>query len=129
MGGETSTLSEARGDPLQSERGSNLQEGVVADFSEMIAKLPSLEKQKAIILVPYDFPLPWAKRIRSKWLDDCTSSGAKVKSRLVDTEVAFGNRDDCFAGTPAEGSALGAIERKETCILRRYRCVCTRADR
>ena len=40
-----------------------------------------------------------AKRIRSKWLDDYSSSGTEVKSRLVVTEVAFGNRDDCFAGT------------------------------
>ena len=41
-----------------------------------------------------------AKRTRSKWLDDYySSSGTKVKSGLVATEVAYRNRDDCFAGT------------------------------
>ena len=48
--------------------------------------------------MPHDFPLAGAKRIRSKWRDDHTASGAEVKSRLVVTEVAYGNRDDCFAG-------------------------------
>ena len=62
-------------------------------------QLQALEEQKAIILVPHDFPLAGAKRIRSKWLDDYSSSGTEVKSRLVATEVAYGNRDDCFAGT------------------------------
>ena len=37
-------------------------------------------------------------------LDAHTTGGAEVKSKLVATEVACGNRDDCFAGTPsAEG--------------------------
>ena len=56
----------------------------------------ALEEQKTIILVPHehDFPLARAKRILSKWLDDCTTSGAEVESRLVTTEVAYGNRDD-----------------------------------
>ena len=49
--------------------------------------------------MPHDFPLAGTKRIRSKWLDDYSSSGTEVKSRLVATEVAYGNRDDCFAGT------------------------------
>ena len=62
-------------------------------------QLRALEDQKAIILVPHDFPLARAKRIRSKWLDDCTSIGAEVKSRLVATEMAYGNRDDCFAAS------------------------------
>ena len=31
--------------------------------------LRALEEQKAIILVPHDFSLAGAKRIRSKWLD------------------------------------------------------------
>ena len=55
-------------------------------------QLRALEEQKAIILVPHDFPLAGAKRIRSKWLDDYTTSGTEVKSRLVATEVAYGNR-------------------------------------
>ena len=42
-------------------------------------------------------PLEGARRIRSKWLDYYTAGGAEVKSRLVATEVACGNRDDCFA--------------------------------
>ena len=62
-------------------------------------QLQALAEQKAIILVPHDFPLAGAKRIRSKWLDDYSSSGTEVKSRLVATEVACGNRDDCCAGT------------------------------
>ena len=32
--------------------------------------------------------------LHSKWLDDNTASGTEVKSRLVATEVAYGNRDD-----------------------------------
>ena len=63
-------------------------------------QLQALEEKEAIIQVPHDFPLADAKRIRSKWLDDYSSSGAEVKSRLVATEVAYGNRDYCFAGTP-----------------------------
>ena len=59
-------------------------------------QLQVLEEQKAIILVPHDFPLAGAKRIRSKWLDDYSSSG---RGGLVATEVAYGNGDDCFAGT------------------------------
>ena len=66
-------------------------------------QLQALEEQKAIILVPHDFPLAGAKRIRSKWLDDYSSSGTEVKSRLVATEVAYGSRDDCFAGTGETG--------------------------
>ena len=63
-------------------------------------QLLSLEEQQAILLLPRDFPLQGAKRIRSKWLDDPDGSG-EVKSRLVATEVAYGmRRDDCFAGTP-----------------------------
>ena len=63
-------------------------------------QLQAIEEQKAIILVPHDFPLAGAKRTRSKWLDDYSSSGTEVKTRLVATEVAYGNRDDCFAGAP-----------------------------
>ena len=58
-------------------------------------QLGSLE-QKAIILVPRDFPLTLAKRVRSKRLDDYTAGEAEVKPRLVAT-MACGNRDDCFA--------------------------------
>ena len=81
----------------------------------------SLEEQKAIILVPHDFPLAGAKRIRSKWLDDYTASGAEVKSRLVATEVACGNRRLvlCLRVLAALGSQLGGITRKETRVLRR----------
>ena len=61
-------------------------------------QLRALEEQQTIFLVPPDFPLVGAKRIRSKWLDDYTAGGTEVKSRLVATEVAYGNRDDCFAG-------------------------------
>ena len=46
-------------------------------------QLQALEEQKAIIYVPHGFPLAGPKRIRSKWLDDCSSSGTEVKSRLV----------------------------------------------
>ena len=78
--------------------------GAVLDQQAVTAgrrkQLQALEEQKAIILVPHDFPLAGVKRIRSKWLDDYSSSGTEVKSRLVATEVAYGNRDDCFAGTP-----------------------------
>ena len=43
----------------------------------------------------------WLERSASegKWLDDYSASGIEVKSRLVATEAAYGNRDDCFAGT------------------------------
>ena len=82
-------------------------------------QLQAFEEQKAIILV-----LAGAKRIRSKWLQDCTTGGTEVKSRPATTEVAYGNRDDCFAGTlPAEGFTLGGqlgdVNRKETRVLRR----------
>ena len=43
-------------------------------------QLRALEEHKAIILVPNDFPLPGAKRIRSKWLDDYSASGIEGKS-------------------------------------------------
>ena len=62
-------------------------------------QLRAHEEQKAIILVPCDFPLAGAKRIGSKWLDDYTASGDEVKSRLVATEVASGNGDDRLAVT------------------------------
>ena len=40
------------------------------------------------------------KSIRSKWLDDFSSHGTEVKSRLVAIKVAYGSRDDYFAGVP-----------------------------
>ena len=46
--------------------------------------------RSAIIWVPHDFPLAGVG-------DDYTVSGAEVKSRLVVTEVAYGNRNECFA--------------------------------
>ena len=49
--------------------------------------------------MPHDFPLAGATRVRSKWRDDPTA-GAELKSRLVATEVAYADRDDCFVGTP-----------------------------
>ena len=61
-------------------------------------QLRALEDQKAIILV-HDLPLAGTERIRSKWHDDGTTGGTEVKSRLVATEVAYGERDDCFTGT------------------------------
>ena len=59
----------------------------------------ALGEQKAIVLVPQNFPLAGAKRISREWLDGYTASGAEVKSRVVATEVTCGNRDDCFAFT------------------------------
>ena len=61
-------------------------------------QLQALEERKSLVLVPHDFPLAGAKRIRSK-RDDCTTGGTEVKSRLVATEVVYGNRNDWFAGT------------------------------
>ena len=49
--------------------------------------------------MPHDFPLAGAKSIWRKRLDDYSSSGTEVKSRLVATVVAYGNRHDCFACT------------------------------
>ena len=39
-----------------------------------------LEEQKAIVQMPRDFSQEGTKRIMCKWLDDCTTSGAEVKS-------------------------------------------------
>ena len=62
-------------------------------------QLGSLEEQETIVLVPRDFPLAGAKRIRSMWLDNHIAGGVEVKSRLVATEVACKNRDDCPQST------------------------------
>ena len=71
-------------------------------------QLRALQEQKAIILVPHDFPPAGAKRISSEWRDDNTTSGTEVILRLVATEVAYGNRDDSVAGYfAAEGSTIG----------------------
>ena len=45
-------------------------------------QLRAREEQKTIILVPRDFSLAGAKRIRSKWLGDCTRwlSGGEVEA-------------------------------------------------
>ena len=64
-------------------------------------QLGSLEEEVAIIPMPRDFALAWRERIRSKLLDDYTAGGAEMKASLVTTEVAYGNRDDCFACTPS----------------------------
>ena len=61
-------------------------------------QLRALEEQQAIILVPHDFP--WTERSASGASGLMTTPPAEVKSRLVGTEVAYGNTDDCFAGTP-----------------------------
>ena len=68
------------------------------------------------------------------WLDDYTAGGGEVKPRLVATQVAFGNTDDCLCGySPAEGCALGGqlggIKRRETRVLRRRGGVCAGPDR
>ena len=77
--------------------------------------------------MPHDFHLAVAKRIRSKWLDDCTVSGLEVKSRLVAT-------DDFVACTPLLRVlrlvvSMAASKRKETRVLRCGGGVCTRTDR
>ena len=69
-------------------------------------QLGSLKEQKAVILMPPDFPLARAKRIRRNCLDDCTAGGTEVKSRLVATEVAYCSRDECFAGAPPKALRL-----------------------
>ena len=73
----------------------------------------ALEEQKAVILVPHDFPLAGAKHIRSKWLDYWTFSGAEGRSRLVATEVAYGNRDDCIESTPTQKAQRLAVSQQE----------------
>ena len=92
------------GDLTPSEPVYGTKSGLELDLQAVAAgrrkQLRAQEEQKAIILVPNDFSLPGAKRIRSKWIDDYSASGIEVKSRLVATEVAYGSRDDCFAGTP-----------------------------
>ena len=66
--------------------------------------------------------------------DEYNAGDADVKSMLVATEVAHGNRDHCFVDTlPAHGAALGAqlggIKRKETRVFRRRGGFCIRSDR
>ena len=60
----------------------------------------------------FGVPLGRTKRIRSKWLDDCTVGGAEVKSRLVATKVAYRTRDDCFLSTrPLKAALCGQLLR------------------
>ena len=67
-----------------------------------------------------------AKRMRNTWLDAYTTGGTEVKSRMVATEVAYGNTDESFACTPAEGftvgGLVGGVKRKETSTLWRLSC-------
>ena len=57
------------------------------------------------------------------WLDDYTAGRTEVMSRLVATEVACGNRDDCFALTalrlvvaPSRGRRLAFFEAVAACV-------------
>ena len=89
--------------------------------------------QKAIILVPHDFALAGAKRIRNKGLDDYTASGPEGSRGWLRQRWRTETEMTALRALPAEGSTrggqFGGIKRKQTRVLRRHGGVCRRPDR